>query len=281
MANGRFELANSKLIVNLTCGEVLCVSQIANRPWSRMKGLIGCRGLPAGEGLLLSPAPAVHTAFMSFPIDAVFLDRELRVLHIASSLAPWRLASTARARAVLELAAGECARRGLKVGHRLGLRDRTPAPDTARDAARRPSAVRVPPTSESIIWPGDVEATNHAPATRPICVVVVSGDRHFRSVTTMLLGHRGCPVVTTSSRARASELAARDAIDVVVVDAETSQPDPTDSPARFPATVGVVVVHETRGRQAREAVLSKWGPFEDLFAAIQQAAQRSQSSAIT
>ena len=87
-----------------------------------MRGLLGRSALPREEGLLLRPAPAVHTWFMRFPIDTVFLDRELTVLSIKPNLRPWRAAKQKGARAVLELAAGESARRGIDVGDRLELR---------------------------------------------------------------------------------------------------------------------------------------------------------------
>jgi uncharacterized membrane protein (UPF0127 family) len=58
-------------------------------------------------------------AFMRFAIDAVFLDRDLRVLKIAADLKPWRAAGKRGAKAVLEIPAGEAARRGLSVGDRL------------------------------------------------------------------------------------------------------------------------------------------------------------------
>jgi uncharacterized membrane protein (UPF0127 family) len=58
---------------------------------------------------------------MRFPIDVVFLDRELRVLKVVPDLQPWRAASGRGARAVLELAAGECERHGLRLGDRLVL----------------------------------------------------------------------------------------------------------------------------------------------------------------
>jgi uncharacterized protein len=57
--------------------------------------------------------------FMRFPIDAVFLDEELQVIHIAADLRPWRAAGKRGAKAVLELPAGECERRGLAVGERV------------------------------------------------------------------------------------------------------------------------------------------------------------------
>jgi uncharacterized protein len=94
---------------------------LADHAPRRMKGLLGRRGLEPGEGLLLRPAPAIHTWFMRFPIDAVFLDRDLNVVHIAADLGPWRMARARGARAVLELPAGEAARRGLEPGHRLEL----------------------------------------------------------------------------------------------------------------------------------------------------------------
>jgi hypothetical protein len=86
-----------------------------------MKGLLGRRGLEPGEGLLLRPAPAIHTWFMRFPIDAVFLDRDLSVVHIAAGMRPWRMARGPGARAVLELPAGEAAHRGIEAGDRLVL----------------------------------------------------------------------------------------------------------------------------------------------------------------
>jgi uncharacterized membrane protein (UPF0127 family) len=89
---------------------------VARTPLSRMKGLLGRTGLSAGEGLLLQPAQAIHTAFMKFSIDAIFLDRNLRVLAVESHLKPWRAAGRRKARFVLELGAGETARLSLEPG---------------------------------------------------------------------------------------------------------------------------------------------------------------------
>ena len=94
---------------------------VADSPISRMRGLLGRNELRPGEGLLLRPASSVHTFFMRFPIDAVFLDRGLRVLGISDDLRPWRAASRRGAHAVLELPAGESARRGLVAGDKLAF----------------------------------------------------------------------------------------------------------------------------------------------------------------
>ena len=92
---------------------------LADRPFDRMRGLLGRRDLAREEGILLKPASSVHTWFMRFPIDVVFLDREMSVLRVVPRLGPWRWAGRRRAAAVLELAAGESERRGIEVGHRL------------------------------------------------------------------------------------------------------------------------------------------------------------------
>ena len=86
-----------------------------------MRGLLGRKELPDGEGILLRPAGSVHTFFMRFSIDVVFLSREGEVLKVARALPPWRTAAARRAKAVLELAADEADRRGIRVGSRLDL----------------------------------------------------------------------------------------------------------------------------------------------------------------
>ena len=94
---------------------------LADRPLARMRGLLGRSGLAHEEGILLRPASSVHTWFMRFPIDVVFLDRDLAVVRVVRRLRPWRTAYGRRAAAVLELAAGESERRGIRVGDRLSL----------------------------------------------------------------------------------------------------------------------------------------------------------------
>ena len=87
----------------------------------RLRGLMFRAELPAGGGLLIRPAGSVHTCFMRFAIDVVFLDRELRVVRVAEAVRPWRLALARGARAVLELPAGEAADRGIVAGSVLTL----------------------------------------------------------------------------------------------------------------------------------------------------------------
>ncbi len=101
---------------------IVCEScTVARDPLTRMRGLLGRRGLAEGEGLLLQPAGSIHTFFMRFPIDVVFLDGDRRVMRVVSHVRPWRTAAVRKARAVLELAAGEAARVGMTPGSMLRL----------------------------------------------------------------------------------------------------------------------------------------------------------------
>jgi uncharacterized membrane protein (UPF0127 family) len=101
-------------------GTIVCERCVlADTALTRMRGLLGRRDLPSGEGIWLRPASSVHMAFMRFAIDAVFLDDELRVVKIAEDLRPWRLAGSRGSKSVIELPAGEARRRGLTTGDRL------------------------------------------------------------------------------------------------------------------------------------------------------------------
>jgi uncharacterized protein len=116
-------VADTTVITN-RAGSVVCEScAIADSFTRRLRGLLGRTDLAPGEGLLLRPSGSIHTWFMNFAIDAVFLDRDLRVVHIAGSIPPWRTARGRSARAVLELAAGEADRRRIGIGDVLVLDD--------------------------------------------------------------------------------------------------------------------------------------------------------------
>ncbi len=111
-----------KVVLSETRGNVICErTEIANTPWRRLRGLLGRKGLPAGDGILIEPAPSIHSAFMRFEFDAVFLDRDLTVLKVVERIPPWRAHSAKRSRKVLELAAGEIERRGVQVGDSLSV----------------------------------------------------------------------------------------------------------------------------------------------------------------
>ena len=115
-------MASSSVSLTREDGRVVCEHLlVAARPLRRMRGLLGRSSLPSGEGILLRPAGSVHTFFMRFPIDVVFLDEELQVVGISRDLRPWRFAGRSGACSVLEISAGEARRRGLNKGDRLAV----------------------------------------------------------------------------------------------------------------------------------------------------------------
>lgn len=84
-----------------------------------MRGLLGRAALDPGTGLLITRTSSIHTAFMAFPIDAVFLDRDLRVRSVVPAVRPFRAVWRRGSRHVLELAAGDAQRVGLEEGSLL------------------------------------------------------------------------------------------------------------------------------------------------------------------
>lgn len=94
-------------VANLTRDTLLATRMaVADSGPKRNKGLLGRAGLLAGEGLWIIPCEAVHTFWMQFPIDLVYLDRKNRIRKLCSDVPPWRLSACLRAHSILELPAG-------------------------------------------------------------------------------------------------------------------------------------------------------------------------------
>jgi len=99
---------------------VLCLAEVAENPWTRCWGLLGRKGLPENRGLLIRPCKSVHTFFMRFPIDVVYLTTDNTVAKTCSRLHPFRFSAGGRqAHSVLELPAGLLNRIGIVVGEKL------------------------------------------------------------------------------------------------------------------------------------------------------------------
>ena len=115
-------------VVNCTRQSVLATAlEVAASGEKRRKGLLGRAGLAPGEGLWILPCESVHTFFMRFPMDAVFLDKELRVRRVVEGVKPFRFAWSRGARSVVELPAGEAGRVGVVEGMQLSWHDQVHA----------------------------------------------------------------------------------------------------------------------------------------------------------
>lgn len=88
---------------------------------TRRQGLLGRNGLAPFSGLVLAPCAAVHTMFMRFAIDVIFVNRAGRAVRVVPAMAPWRAAVAPSAHAVIELPAGTLRERGVEIGDALYL----------------------------------------------------------------------------------------------------------------------------------------------------------------
>ena len=88
---------------------------------SRRTGLLRHESLPDGDAMVIAPTNAIHTFFMRFAIDVVFVTRDGRVVKTCASVKPWRVAMAFGAYAVVELPAGTLARCDTSTGDMLSI----------------------------------------------------------------------------------------------------------------------------------------------------------------
>ena len=140
----------------------------------RLRGLLGKRDLPSGYGVLLRPAWSIHTAFMRFPIDVVFLDPDQVVIKIVPNLTPFKTASC----------------RG-RARDRRASRRRVRA---SRPRARRPRRLGGAGCRRGA--PAAVGASDVEPERRG-AVVLASSDQRYLKLVRFLLDGKGIEVVAT------------------------------------------------------------------------------------
>lgn len=110
MKTGALFYNESRLSVSVFCTENIL---------ERMRGLLWKKPLSDNCSLWISPCNSVHTFFMRYPIDVVFLSRDGVIRKISREIKPWSMASCWGANSVLELYPGAAAVAGLVVGGRL------------------------------------------------------------------------------------------------------------------------------------------------------------------
>lgn len=106
------------MAINSTRNTILAKNiTIADSFWARLKGLLGRAELPPGRGLLLEPCHSVHTCFMRFPIDVIFLNKYGEIIYFAAKMKPFQAtAYIKKARLALELPAGILSQSGSVLG---------------------------------------------------------------------------------------------------------------------------------------------------------------------
>ena len=97
-------------------------ASVADSSQSRRTGLLKHTGLAQGDGLWIVPCESVHSFFMKFTIDVLYLDKQHKVKKIRPEMAPWRASACLTAHSVLELPAGTIARTGTQAGDQLEIK---------------------------------------------------------------------------------------------------------------------------------------------------------------
>ncbi len=228
---------------------------VADSTMRRLRGLLGKSDLPSGHGVLLRPAWSIHTAFMRFPIDVVFLDADQVVVQIVPRLAPFKTASCRGAREVVELRAGECDRRGLSLGDRVAW-------------AARATVDEVRPRQAAEIA-----------VDRRGSVVLASKDQRYLKLVRFLLDGKGIDVVASVPPSGAADAAGGEAADVVVIDTGDALGEglrlANVTRARRPeAAVVLVGEHADERSPAGMRVYEKWDETDSVVAAVESALAR-------
>jgi len=93
--------------------------EVADTSGKRRVGLLKHERLDPGTGLWIIPCESVHTFFMKFPIDLVYLDKKRKVRKVRHAVPAWRLSACFTAHSILELPAGTVAKTGTRAGDEL------------------------------------------------------------------------------------------------------------------------------------------------------------------
>jgi hypothetical protein len=235
-------------------GRIVCERVVvADRAHRRMRGLLGRKYLRQGEGMVLRPGWSIHTAFMRFPIDAVFLDADQVVIKIEHEVGPWRTVSCRGAREVVEMSAGECHRRGLEVGDRVAWASRSAADARADRAA------------------GTFDDEDEEPRAR---VLVASRDPRFLRLARFLLGGRDLEVEELTTPERLPEAIMEPTVDIAVLDGADAVAEAfrtaNATRAKRPE-VPIVIAADTGGKSPSGVrVFDRWNETEELLQDVER-----------
>ena len=101
---------------------VLQEAAVADTFLRRLKGLLGCKRLPPGQGMLIEACRSVHTCGMAFPLDVAFVDSEHRICYLREGMPPFRFSPVIKkASYVIEAPAGTFRRSQTCCGDKIGL----------------------------------------------------------------------------------------------------------------------------------------------------------------
>jgi CheY-like chemotaxis protein len=203
--------------------------------------------------MVLRPGWSIHTAFMRFPIDAIFLDADQVVIRIEHEVGPWRTVSCRGAREVVEMAAGESRRRGLEVGDRVAWASRSAA-DARLERGN-----------------GTFDDEDDEPRAR---ILVASRDPRFLRLARFLLGGRDFEVEELTTPERLPEAILEPSLDLAVLDGADAVAEALRTAnatrARRPE-IPVIIAADTGGKSPSGVrVFDRWNETEELLLDVER-----------
>ena len=113
------------IVINASQDKVIAQEvSVANTFWERLVGLLRYKELKEDEGLIIKPSKMIHTFFMSFAIDVIFIDGQGQVLELVKNLEPNRISPfVVETEQVIELASGVIQQRGIEVGEKIVIKN--------------------------------------------------------------------------------------------------------------------------------------------------------------
>lgn len=120
-AGGRKQLTRIWYAFNITRQSFISLGvTVADTPWARLRGLLGKMRIRSDEGLWVVPSRGIHTFGLRFPVDVIYLDSNMRVVHLVEGLGPLRIGPLRLGcESVLELPGRSIYGSGTQVGDQL------------------------------------------------------------------------------------------------------------------------------------------------------------------
>lgn len=112
-------MITGKILINSIPERSLCLVRKTETFFERSKGLLGCKYLKEGHGMLIKPCNSIHTFFMRIPLDIVFLGKDNCIISMRENMKAQRFSMSRSAASVLELMAGQIYLSGLQKGDQL------------------------------------------------------------------------------------------------------------------------------------------------------------------
>ncbi len=111
-------------VFNVTRGVVIAhQAKLATSLGQRMKGLLGQASLSDNEALILKPCSSIHTFFMRFAIDVLFIDKNLQIIRLVQNMPPNRTSPIVWAsRMAIELPAGKISQTNTQLGNTIAIK---------------------------------------------------------------------------------------------------------------------------------------------------------------